>query len=230
MNKNELVQKTGRIEGGRVDGEELALINAQTLRPLAADEVFAFRVCACDNQVDRDFERFTESSLTQLAELYVGRTMLVDHLWSATAQTARVYAASVEAGSGGVQRLILRAYLLRTPQSAPTIAAIEAGILREVSVACAVKRRVCSICGAAEPEAYCEHVPGRIYGGQVCHMDLEDVDDAYEVSFVAVPAQREAGVVKDGAQAAGRAAEKERFLRAVRRLELEEKRYGGMRK
>ncbi len=225
MNENEIVRKAGRIEGGRADSAELALINAQTLRPLAADEVFAFRICACDDQVDRDFERFTETALTQLADLYVGKTMLIDHLWSATAQTARVYGASVEV-ENGTRRLMLRAYLLRTPDSAPTIAAIEAGILREVSVACAVRRRVCSICGAAEPETYCEHVPGRTYGDQVCHRDLEDIADAYEVSFVAVPAQRGAGVVKDAA--ASRTDEKERFLQALRLLRLEEKRYGGL--
>lgn len=222
--------KTGRLQGGQADGAALAKINAQTLRPLEADEVFVFRVCACDNQIDRDFERFTEQALSQLAALFVGKTMLVDHLWSARAQTARIYDASVEA-DGAAQRLMLQAYLLRTPENAPTIAAIEAGILREVSVACAVRRRVCSICGAAEPEACCAHIPGREYGGQVCHMDLEDAYDAYEVSFVAVPAQREAGVVKDGGggSAPSYREEKERFLQAMGLLELEEKRYGGLR-
>ena len=47
---------------------------------------------------------------------------------------------------------------------------------------------------------------GQRYGDKLCHVVLGDVTDAYEWSFVAVPAQREAGVTKqfrsetDGAQ------------------------------
>lgn len=118
---------------------ELALINAQTLRPLAAEEVYTFRLAACDDQVDRDFERFTGETLEGLATLFVGKSVLMDHTWRAESQTARVYAAGVE-DSGGVKRLILRCYMPRTEQTAGTITAIDAGILRECSVGCAVRR------------------------------------------------------------------------------------------
>ena len=37
---------------------------------------------------------------------------------------------------------------------------------------------------------------GRLYDGQRCHQVLYEPQDAYECSFVAVPAQRAAGVVK----------------------------------
>ena len=39
-------------------------------------------------------------------------------------------------------------------------------------------------------------MPGRSYDGKVAFTVLSDATDAYEWSFVAVPAQREAGVVK----------------------------------
>ena len=56
----------------------------------------------------------------------------------------------------------------------------------------------CSICG--EPFGSCDHIKGRTYksGGvkKLCYFELSDPRDAYEWSFVAVPAQREAGVVK----------------------------------
>lgn len=35
---------------------DMGLINAQSIRELKAEEVFLFRIAACDNQVDRDFE------------------------------------------------------------------------------------------------------------------------------------------------------------------------------
>jgi hypothetical protein len=55
-------------------------------------------------------------------------------------------------------------------------------------------RSVCSVCGAEE--GGCQHVKGQTYGGKLCFFQLEEPKDAYEWSFVAVPAQREAGVVK----------------------------------
>ena len=189
--------KEARLERAEINEEELALINAQALKPLKARDVFAFRLAACNNQVDRDQERFTEATLAEMAEVFVGRTVLRDHQWSASAQMARVYAASVETGEGaGVQQLVLRCYMIRSEQTAPTIAAIEGGILRECSVGLSVRRALCSICGADQRETLCQHRPGAEYDGVRCHIDLDGVEDAYEVSMVAVPAQREAGVIK----------------------------------
>lgn len=191
----DMIFKAARLEKAAVGERELALINAQTLRELSADEVFAFRLAACDNQVDRDNERFTEATLEQLSRLYTGKPVLRDHKWSAETQTARVYDAQV-ADEGEVKRLVLSCYMVRTASTADTIAAIEGGILRECSVGCAVQHVNCSICGADQRKMLCEHWPGREYDGQLCHFELDGAADAYEVSLVAVPAQPEAGIVK----------------------------------
>ena len=55
-------------------------------------------------------------------------------------------------------------------------------------------RRVCSVCG--EDYDGCPHQKGERYGGEVCTAVLCEPKDAYEFSFVAVPAQPAAGVVK----------------------------------
>ena len=225
----EQILKAARLEKAELNEEELGLINQQTLRPLGADEVFTFRLAACDNQVDRDFERFTEATLEELAQKYVGRPVLRDHNWSAAAQTARVYAASVEPGEGGgVRRLVLRCYMPRSEQTVPTIAAIESGILRECSVGLSVKRALCSICGANQRETLCKHIQGREYDGQVCHMDLDGAADAYEVSMVAVPAQPAAGVIKSkryGGQEPPTVADNDQIWRDKALLELEQNRF-----
>ena len=64
------IQKAARVEKQALAGEELALINRQALKELTAEEVFVFRVAACDNQVDRDEERFTEAALARLQAEY----------------------------------------------------------------------------------------------------------------------------------------------------------------
>lgn len=125
----------------------------------------------------------------------MGKPFITDHRWSSSNQVARVYAAAVEEG-GGVSRLVLSCYMLRSAANQPTIDAIEAGIIREVSVGVAVKSAVCSICGADKSRGCCEHRPGRAYDGTLCTVELGDPTEAYEASFVAVPSQREAGVIK----------------------------------
>lgn len=191
----DMIFKAARIEKAAVGERELVLINAQALRELSAEEVFTFRLAACDNQIDRDCERFTDATLEQLAKLYVGKPVLRDHMWSAGAQTARVYDAQV-ADEGDVKRLVLSCYMVRTASTADTIAAIEGGILRECSVGCAVEHVNCSICGADQRKTLCEHWAGKEYGGAMCVFELDGAADAYEVSLVAVPAQPEAGTVK----------------------------------
>ncbi len=42
----------------------------------------------------------------------------------------------------------------------------------------------------------CKHQKGKQYGADFCHHLLENATDAYEWSFVAVPAQKNAGITK----------------------------------
>ena len=183
-----------------VTEEELAQINRYARTPLGAEEVYTFALRLCDNEVDRDHERFSEACLHGLGELFAGKSGLFDHQWSAMGQTARLYRTEVIREEGqrtaaGDPYCWLKgwAYMLRTDANAQLIAEIEGGIKKEVSVGCSVARRVCSVCGSEEP---CAHIPGRTYGGKLCYLSLEEPTDAYEWSFVAVPAQKKAGVVR----------------------------------
>ena len=206
--KDAVVKGIGTPEAG-----ELALINALARRELGAEEVYTFALRLCDNEVDRDFERFDDDTLDELAPMFVGVSGVFDHQWSARGQTARIYRTEVVGGDGtlttdGRPDRFLKgwAYMMRTEENASLIAEIDGGIKREVSVGCAVERVVCSICGQELDS--CPHEKGEEYDGQVCHGVLTGAADAYEWSFVAVPAQRKAGVIKS----AGRRLEDEARL------------------
>ena len=220
----EQINKAARIEKRAEPGEAyLALINAQALRELTAEEVFTFRIAAADTLVDRDHERFSLECLEGMAKLYVGRPVLTDHSWSAGKQLARVYDAQVEETAEG-HRLVLSCYMPRIEQSAPIITAIEAGVLREASVGVAVQSAKCSICGTDKVRRRCEHIPGQSYEGKTCVVELGDPSDAYEISLVAVPAQRNAGVVKSMRSPCG--AEQDQAVRQAKaRLALEKERF-----
>ena len=159
----------------------------------------------------------------------MGKSGIFDHQWSAQGQTARLYKTEVVREPGrrtqaGDEYRWLKgwAYLLRTEKNGDLIAEIEGGIKKEVSVGCSVGRSVCSTCGAEN--GGCAHVPGQVYDGGLCFRELKDVTDAYEWSFVAVPAQREAGVLKRF----GQEREADRTLR--REAELGRKYLGRLRK
>lgn len=193
--------KDGSASGSVCAEQELQAINAFAKTQLTADEVYAFQVLLCDNEVDRDFERFSVSTLRELSELFVGATGICDHDWRSENQVARIYRTELVTEKGkttscGEAYVYLKgfAYMLRTEANAELIAQIDGGIKRETSVGCSVARSVCSVCG--EELGTCTHVKGRTYGGKECYAILEGAVDAYEWSFVAVPAQRGAGVIK----------------------------------
>ena len=141
---------------------ELTEINRFAKSPLRAEEVYAFSLRLCDNEVDRDWERVDQAALAALGDLFVGKSGIFDHQWTAEGQTARIYrtevvreSAQVTAAGDGYCWLKAWAYLLRTEKNADLIAEIEGGAKRAGSVGCGGAR-----------------------------------------SFVAVPAQRKAGVLK----------------------------------
>ena len=78
-------------EETRLGPEELEQINRLARRELTAEEVYAFSVRLCDNEVDRDGERFEPETLEELAGLFVGKCGIFDHQWSAKGQAARIY-------------------------------------------------------------------------------------------------------------------------------------------
>ena len=186
-------KETEVLASGTPTAVQLEAINSQAKAQLTAEQVYVFSLRLCDDQVDRDGERFDTAALPGLAKLFIGKTGIVDHKWSSDSQVARIFETQVVC-EDCVSYIKAWAYIRRGGHADEVIADIEAGIKKEVSVGCAMGRSVCSVCGGEY--GTCGHQKGEYYDGALCCVILKEPMDAYEFSFVAVPAQRSAGVLK----------------------------------
>ncbi len=196
--------------------KELKEIGKFTRKDITEQELYTFPLILCDNEIDRDGEKFTAGSLERLAKLFVGKTGIFDHNPTSKNQTARIYSASVirdperKTADGETYTYIeAKAYMLRNEKNKDLISEIEAGIKKETSVGCSVGKIICSVCGKDMRSGACGHIKGNEYDGKICCHLLSEPEDAYEWSFVAVPSQKNAGVIKSFSPFSAQDAERE---------------------
>ncbi len=114
---------------------DLEAIGAFTRRAFAPEELYVFSVVLCNNDVDRDHEKFTRRALEELGALFVGKTGIFDHSMKSGDQAARIYATAVvpvpgrkTADGEDLVTLQAKAYMVRTPGNAELITQIDGGI------------------------------------------------------------------------------------------------------
>ena len=198
---------------------DIDLVNQFTLREFKPEDVFVFRCIMCDDRVDRDNERIIPAALEKLSKMFVGKPLLSDHRWEAGRMIGRIYAAEVVKNQSGVSELVGRIYIPREG-NADLISRISGGLLKEVSVGFASRPPVCSCCGSIfDYDGMCKsgHVKGERDSstGSLIHAEIRDPLDAYELSFVAVPAQTGAGTIKAASPGLFKSAEENAFRKAL---------------
>lgn len=208
-----VICKTASVSPLEVTDADLKKINKYTLSPVSADNVFIFKASIADNeQDDRNHMPFNLKSLQDLKKLYPGKTMLKDHRRMADNQIARIYDtelvqdANKQTELGELHtELIAKIYMIKTDSNKDLIAEIMGGIKKEVSTSTVPSKMICNICGTDNMKDYCRHWPGIEYtvedgsakgSKKRCKMLLSGAKEAYELSFVAVPAQPRAGTHK----------------------------------
>ena len=182
-----------------VSESELREIRKFMRRDVPREELFSFSFILCDNEVDRDNERFTTEALEEICEMFVGVTGVFDHDISARNQASRIFKTELKRDAKRLTSLgeeytyvEASAYMVLTDETKVLAREIDAGIKKEVSLSCSAKRGLCSICHKEN----CSHIGGMSYDGKLCFREISQICDAYEWSFVAVPAQIKAGVIK----------------------------------
>jgi hypothetical protein len=206
-----VISKVASVSPLEATDEDLKKINKYTLSPVTADEVFVFKATMADNeQDDRNYMPFNLKSLQDLRKLYPGKTMLKDHSRIADNQIARVFDTELvqnpnkktELGELHTE-LVAKIYMIKTESNKDLIAEIKGGIKKEVSTSTVPDKMVCNICNGDGRK--CRHWPGIEYTVEDgtptgtkkrCKMLLDGAKEAYELSFVAVPAQPRAGTHK----------------------------------
>ncbi len=91
----EIKKAAEAVASGVPTAAQLEAINARAKGTLTAEDVYVFSVRLCDDQVDRDMERFDTAALPALAKLFVGKTGIVDHCWNSENQVARIFQTQV---------------------------------------------------------------------------------------------------------------------------------------
>lgn len=208
-----VICKTASVSPLEVTDADLKKINKYTLSPVNAEDVFIFKATIADNeQDDRNDMPFNLKALQDLKKLYPGKTMLKDHRRVADNQIARIYDtelvqnANKQTELGELHtELVAKIYMIKTDSNKDLIAEIIGGIKKEVSTSTVPEKMICNICGVDNMKDYCRHWPGREYDvadatgkstKRRCKMLLHGAKEAYELSFVAVPAQPRAGAHK----------------------------------
>lgn len=148
-----------------------------------------FDLILCDNEIDRDGERFSDGALEKMSTLFIGKTGFLDSV--VVNPCARIFDTELITDNSRTSKsgepykyLKASAYMIRTNENKNLIAEIDGGIKKEVGISCSCMKRICSICGRDRSREGCEHVKGKLYNGRMCHTILDDVTDVYEWSFV----------------------------------------------
>lgn len=183
----------GRLETSRghsdISAEDLVLVNKVSLRNLSENDIFTFKVCLCDNEIDKDNERFSEQALIDLAGMFVGK--ITSFSCCQRAIGARIFKTELKIDGSKKTRsgqaycaLYGHAFIIRNAMLPQMIGQIQQGNC-DVSVACSVGRNTCSICGGVLGE--CKHKKGYAYVGKLCYANMEEVKDVYEWSYILKP-------------------------------------------
>ena len=160
---------------GPPSNEDFALIKEfLKSEDIIQDCIFVYPVKLCDSLPDRDGECFAAKALESVKTLVVGKPGIKNHDWTSDNIHSRIYKAEIEVQED-CTCVVGYAYTVVTGSTESLIQDIKSGLLNEVSL-------------GFSAVSYTKLDTGI--------QQIDDVNDVYEWSFVAVPAQPKAGVVK----------------------------------
>jgi hypothetical protein len=143
---------------------------------------YTFDVKLFDNEIDSSYERLSFTALKQLSKTACGKKGTFGGKQVAEVLDAKVVVDREKTTKAGDPYCWVKARVKieLNDDTSELLYAMESKEKNIVATGFSIAHRVCSICG----EEYCGHVPGDVYGGQLCHKELYGVQDIYELKFV----------------------------------------------
>lgn len=181
-------------EYGEATDEDLAKINKKSRRKFAKEDVLVLELHSANTKVDRGYEHFTKEALQNMADMSPNKPVLTNHAWKTDSVVGKIFEAEVRNNT-----LVQKVYIPRRSQ-AKAVEAVLDGIWDKVSVgfAMAPEDYVCDSCKKSLFDSDCTHWPGYAdEKGKTTTVTLAKVSDYFEISFVPVPMQADAGTAKE---------------------------------
>lgn len=201
------IKKKSLVNVNEHSDDALEIINKNTLSPLSEDDVFMFKVRLCDNEPDRVFDGMSHEFLVDFCEKAKNLTGISNHDWDADNQLSRLYKTELivdktKKNSVGADYEYVVGYAYTLSKFTDYVEKISSGLLRETSVSFESKGDHCSICGALTTKGNADiaecpngHIMGQMYNDKLCYNVLDKLEDVYEWSMVAVPCQKNSGII-----------------------------------
>lgn len=131
--------------------EQLEKINQFTQTPKTAEDVICFSTLSCNDQIDRDLDRFTTECVNEFAKLPdpfspVGKGFMVSHDYTKL-PVGTVFDADTKT-IDGVRHLTNDVFMPNTEQYKNFIENLDFGIYRFVSVGVMLGESACSVCAS----------------------------------------------------------------------------------
>ncbi len=190
-----------------LSGVKAATVSEAELASLGVEPggQWLFRECVlCNNQVDRDFERFADPLLEDFAKTLPGKSLLVGHRHDGVGEGLWIRGAVFREGERSELRAVFGIPVLDDEANKALRNRVESGIARFVSIGFSAEDLICDVCG--QPvlgNTQCPHWPGtRLADGKMVTATWIPPGETMEGSLVYLGAQFGAEV-KDPREAFG---------------------------
>ena len=179
------------IDSKYISDEDMKQINKYTRKDFTRDDIYAFEVELCNNQLDIDFEKISTNCLYKLKDMVIGAVGIIVSGKDIIGKiTAKIYDTYIESDCHYLldtldkdipqKCLKAKAYIPRCHIQKEELESILNN--SEVSIGFAVKNKTCSICG--NNFDFCRHHKGQKYDNKLCYVNLDEPTDFYEWAIV----------------------------------------------
>ena len=139
-----------------------------------------------DNEIDRDYERFSISALQDMAKKFVGKKGIIGEDKLGKTQWGRILSCEVRTDKTKITKagevytsLEARVFINNTSENFSLLNRMMSKV-QKGSASCSIAHSICSVCGADGSKYPCVHTKGKMFNGKPAYRILWGVTEVYE--------------------------------------------------